>query len=270
MLLASSHAASQFPPGGLMYDVVNSNPVIPQVIQSIGQRVRQLPQQIVPILTAIAVCQADLMLTCQQPILLSERLWCVLGKLGGIQALAAAPSLLADVRTLRQWHADRLRHLSNPYQHLLMPAPTPLLPPAFLSPPASSSAASTVKSDFIERHQSIASLLERPRRVSCTEPLNLSLPRRVKEEEEQKPDARLESAEEDVWWSVKTSHDPASSSNCWLGLAGLKHTEKPAFFGTHGCSSHLVDNIQLVRILHGIALKIGFCFFFENFSLEKI
>ncbi|CAI2294138.1 unnamed protein product [Caenorhabditis sp. 36 PRJEB53466] len=186
MLLASAH--SSFPPGGVGYDVAAANPVIPQAIQSISARVRQLPSQTVPILTAIAVCQADLIPNCQQPMLLAERLWCVLGKLGGIQALAAAPSLLADVRTLRQWHSDRLRSLSsgaNPNPQLLMAAPgTPmLLPPAFLSPPASSVSTST-KSDFIERHQSIANLLERPRRISGSteQPLNLSLPRAAKAE----------------------------------------------------------------------------------------
>uniref|UniRef100_A0A8R1DXZ6 Nuclear receptor domain-containing protein n=1 Tax=Caenorhabditis japonica TaxID=281687 RepID=A0A8R1DXZ6_CAEJA len=198
MLLASAHTTqSSFPPGGIAYD--NSNPVIPQAIHSIAARVRQLPPQTAPILTAIAVCQAELIPNCQQPMLLAERLWCVLGKLGGIHALAAAPGLLSDVRTLRQWHSDRLRHTATPQpvhqqhhqqQHLLMPMPMPIrqtiLPPAFLSPPASSTSTS-VKSEFIERHQSIATLLERPvepraraRAFSCSgpvEPLNLVLPR---------------------------------------------------------------------------------------------
>ncbi|CAH04734.1 Nuclear hormone receptor family member nhr-85 [Caenorhabditis elegans] len=191
MLLASASASTSqhFPPGGLTYDQSSANPIIPQAIQSISARIRQLPPQTVPILTAIAVCQADLLPESQQPMLLAERLWCVLGKLGGIQSLATAPSLLADVRTLRQWHSDRLRQMSQISQHFsqnLLIAPVAaaapvLLPPAFLSPPASatSTSSSSVKSEFIERHPSIASLLERPRRISSSgaqEPLNLSLP----------------------------------------------------------------------------------------------
>lgn len=188
---SSSPSSPQFPPGGISFNPHHANPMIPQIIQSITDRVRHLPPQAIPILTAIAVCQADLMPDCQQPLLLSDQLWAVLGKVGGVQPLLLGPSLFKDVRSLRQWHADRLKKapvlMQQPFNpaHLLLAAPQQqqpvYLPPAFLSPPASatsSSATSSAKSEYIERHQSIASLLERPRRISsgAQEPLNLSLP----------------------------------------------------------------------------------------------
>ncbi|EFO84244.1 CRE-NHR-85 protein [Caenorhabditis remanei] len=187
---ASSTSSLSFPPGGIAYDQNSSNPMIPQIIQSISERIRQLPPQSIPILTAIAVCQADIMPDCQQPLLLSDQLWSVLGKVGGVQPLLVGPSLFKDVRSLRQWHNDRLRHVSqnfSPNQLLGIPQPV-YLPPAFLSPPpsATSSSATSQKSEFIERHQSIASLLERPRRISSgpQEPLNLSISRHQMKVEE--------------------------------------------------------------------------------------
>uniref|UniRef100_A0A1I7U1I5 Nuclear receptor domain-containing protein n=1 Tax=Caenorhabditis tropicalis TaxID=1561998 RepID=A0A1I7U1I5_9PELO len=198
MLLASAASSPKFPPGGISFDPMAANPIIPHTIQSISERIRQFPPQSLPILTAIAVCQAELMPDCQQPILLADTLWHVLAKVGGLQAICASPDLLKDIRILRAWHNDRLRQ-STVAQHfspnlLLGVIPPPpqqqqqpvILPPAFLSPPASAtSSSSSIKSEFIERHQSIASLLERPRRISSgvQEPLNLSLP----------PHARLQS-----------------------------------------------------------------------------
>lgn len=198
MLLASAGAATspaspKFPPGGIQYDPMNTNPSIPRIIQSISERIRLLPPQVLPILTAISVCQAELLPDCQQPILLADTLWHVLAKVGGLPAIWASPDLLKDIRLLRSWHNDRLRqatiaqHISP---NLLLGIPAVpmmhqyqqpvIIPPAFLSPPASatSTSSSSNKSEFIERHQSIASLLERPRRISsgAQEPLNLSLP----------------------------------------------------------------------------------------------
>ncbi|CAO4363354.1 unnamed protein product [Caenorhabditis nigoni] len=200
MLLASatsitSPGSPQFPPGGLSYDQQSStsNSLIPQIIQSISDRIRQLPPQAIPILTAIAVCQADIMPDCQQPSLLSNQLWAVLGKVGGVNPLLIGPSLFKDIRSLRQWHNARLRqvsqipqphfhpnHLLLGLQHQQQQQQPVYLPPAFLSPPASTStlSQSSIKSEYIERHQSIAAMLERPRRISTgvPEPLNLTLP----------------------------------------------------------------------------------------------
>ncbi|EGT31291.1 CBN-NHR-85 protein [Caenorhabditis brenneri] len=195
MLLASASVqgtpgSPQFPPGGIAYDPLTANPIIPNVIQSISERIRQLAPPLLPLLTAIAVCQAEFFGDANQPpVLLANTLWQVLGKVGGLAAIHACPSILTDMRLLRTWHNERLRQntIAQHFSPMLAPVAMPqvhhqpvIIPPAFLSPPASatSTSSSSVKSEFIERHQSIASLLERPRRISSgvQEPLNLTLP----------------------------------------------------------------------------------------------
>ncbi|CAI5438415.1 unnamed protein product [Caenorhabditis angaria] len=143
----------------------NSTPIIHQSILSITQRLHHLPVLCQPIITAIAITSQSDQPTCQST-LLAERLWVVLARIGGTLALQMVPSLLADIRTLRQWHNDRLRSIQMP------------CPPLLMSPPLSTVSSSSAA--FIERHHSIAEILEKPRRISTSntfndQPLNLCI-----------------------------------------------------------------------------------------------
>ncbi|CAB3407700.1 unnamed protein product [Caenorhabditis bovis] len=143
------------------FNAPDSSPLVAAAFASIIARVRQMSPSAIPWLIAIAICQSDYIDESSLSSLLAERLWHVLARVGGAASLAAAPHLLADIRSLRQWHNEKVYPSATSSSE-----PTPFVPPSIVTPPPSSSH----KSSFIERHQSIANLLERP---VADRPLNL-------------------------------------------------------------------------------------------------
>lgn len=131
---------------------LHTSPLLAHSLVHFSHRLRSLPAGCASLLAALAVCQQDVLLPLPSlSTRLVERLWWLMARVGGPATLAVAPSLLADVRTLRMWHNERLRTPSA------IPTCVPL-PMSVVDVPAP---ASSVRS-FRERHASIASLLEKP------------------------------------------------------------------------------------------------------------
>ncbi|WKX91964.1 hypothetical protein Q1695_010195 [Nippostrongylus brasiliensis] len=146
LLLASTSRGGGGPNGS--DGTLPASPLLAHSLVHFAHRLRSLPAGCASLLAALAVCQQDVLLP--MPSLstrLVERLWWLMARVGGPATLAVAPSLLADVRTLRMWHNDRLRTPSA--IPTCVPLPTAGMD---ISPPRS----------FRERHASIASLLEKP------------------------------------------------------------------------------------------------------------
>ncbi|CAD6184445.1 unnamed protein product [Caenorhabditis auriculariae] len=138
-------------------------PLLAHSLVQLARRLRCLPSGAFPVLAAIAVCQSDWANSSPLCTLLAERLWFLLARVGGTITLSAAPTLLNDVRTLRQWHTERLRATSIP-STLLMPVVPAVSLPA-VSPAMSTS---STRSSFLERHQALASLLRKPPRYPAS------------------------------------------------------------------------------------------------------
>uniref|UniRef100_A0A7I4XS85 Nuclear receptor domain-containing protein n=1 Tax=Haemonchus contortus TaxID=6289 RepID=A0A7I4XS85_HAECO len=156
-----------------------TSPLLAHSLVHFAHRLRTLPAGCASLLAALAVCQQDVLLPLPSlSTRLVERLWWLMARVGGPATLAVAPSLLADVRTLRMWHNDRLRTPSA------IPTCVPLPTPSSVevSPPS-------VRS-FRERHASIASLLEKP-------PVSILSPRSVSSEPGTKTDIKMEIKMED-------------------------------------------------------------------------
>ncbi|EPB68019.1 hypothetical protein ANCCEY_12891 [Ancylostoma ceylanicum] len=87
-----------------------TSPLLAHSLVHFSHRLRSLPTGCASLLAALAVCQQDVLLPLPSlSTRLVERLWWLMARVGGPATLAVAPSLLADVRTLRMWHNDRLR-----------------------------------------------------------------------------------------------------------------------------------------------------------------
>ncbi|KAK6730045.1 hypothetical protein RB195_006853 [Necator americanus] len=183
-----------------------SSPLLAHSLVHFSHRLRSLPTGCASLLAALAVCQQDVLLPLPSlSTRLVERLWWLMARVGGPATLAVAPSLLADVRTLRMWHNDRLRTPSAVPTCVPLPAPVAVE----VSPPARS---------FRERHASIASLLEKPP-VCLLSPRSVSsepsVKMEIKQEENEEPlnlCTREETKDIKVWNSVQPAMSPRSVS----------------------------------------------------------
>ncbi|EYB87806.1 hypothetical protein Y032_0257g412 [Ancylostoma ceylanicum] len=102
-----------------------TSPLLAHSLVHFSHRLRSLPTGCASLLAALAVCQQDVLLPLPSlSTRLVERLWWLMARVGGPATLAVAPSLLADVRTLRMWHNDRLR--TPPPVPTCVPIPAPV------------------------------------------------------------------------------------------------------------------------------------------------
>ncbi|KJH53299.1 zinc finger, C4 type [Dictyocaulus viviparus] len=157
---------------------ISTSPLIAHSMVHLSYRLHSLPIGCISLLAALVVCQQDVLLPLS---LLStrlvERLWWLVARVSGPATLAIAPSLLADIRTLRMWHNDRLR------------TPLPALTCSSLTSVASSVEVSPPTRSFRERHASIASLLEKP-------PVCMLSPTSLSSENSMKMEIKLDESDE--------------------------------------------------------------------------
>lgn len=185
---------------------ISTSPLLAHSLVHLSYRLRSLPPGCTSLLTSLVVCQQDLLLPLPSlSTRLAERLWWLMARVGGPATLAVSPSLLADIRTLRMWHNDRLR--TSPSVPLCVPLPS-TISNIDVSPPMRS---------FRERHASIASLLEKP-------PVCMLSPTSISSEPNMKIEIKLEENDEPLNLCTREESKPCSVAKVWSAVAAA-----PAF-----------------------------------------
>ncbi|VDM54896.1 unnamed protein product [Angiostrongylus costaricensis] len=176
---------------------ISTSPLLAHSLVHLSYRLRSLPPGCTSLLASLVVCQQDLLLPLPSlSTRLAERLWWLMARVGGPATLAVSPSLLADIRTLRMWHNDRLRTSSVPS---CIPLPS-TISNIDVSPPMRS---------FRERHASIASLLEKP-------PVSMLSPTSFSSEPNMRIEIKLEENDEPLNLCTREESKPCSVAKAFI------------------------------------------------------